>query len=237
MEEVAAAVDVEERLQEEGVKDKIDNNGNEESNQHEDGGLTDDPESESETQKDNSEESQKIEDTNTNNLFSNSDTKTSINDGNAVYVNDHSLRIPISSVRFRGSQLHIIDTDIDQLILQQQLGSNGKDSKTTLVKRLSPITYAQRSLRIGYSLITIIFAGFLFVFCCQVLLFVAIALPVNADEAWSIPQLAIISTLLSIPVLLYGLTSLMTMVCAFVRDTYRGGVLFKSTVIEIIYMM
>ena len=119
---------------------------------------------------------------------------SNMNDDNAAYESDYSLRIPISNVRFRGSQLHVIDTDHDQLILKQQLGNDEKKhNKTTLVKRLSPITYAQRAIRIGYSLITIIFVGFLFVFCCEVLLFLGIALPVSANEAWSIPQLHLFS--------------------------------------------
>jgi len=158
---------------------------------------------------------------------------------NVAYESDFSLRLPISSVRFRGSKLHIIDTDHDQIILQQQLdnGENRGNNKTMLVKRLSPATYAQRSLRIGYTLITVIFVGFLFVFCCQVFLFLAIALPVNSDKIWSIPKVAIVLSLLSIPVMLYGLTSLMTMGCIFVVDSYRGGALFRSTAVEIIYMM
>jgi hypothetical protein len=64
--------------------------------------------------------------------------KISMNDDNAAYESDYSLRIPISNVRFRGSQLHVIDTDHDQLILKQQLGNDEKKhNKTTLVKRLS----------------------------------------------------------------------------------------------------
>ncbi len=153
------------------------------------------------------------------------------------YESDYSLRIPISNVRFRGSQLHVIDTDYDQIILKQQVGNDKSHKNTSFVKRISPITYAQRCLRTGYSLITIIFVGFLFVFCCQVLLFLGIALPINSDQAWQIPQVALVSTLLSIPVLLYGLTSLMTMGCAFVVDAHRGGALFRSTAMEITYLM
>lgn len=78
--------------------------------------------------------------------------------------------------------LRVIDTDHDQIILKQQITSNEDDDGDThaaagnhnnvLVKRVAPNTYAQRSLRIAYTLITIIFVGFLFVFCCQVFLFI-----------------------------------------------------------------
>jgi len=163
----------------------------------------------------------------------------SVVDKIVAYESDFSLRLPISSVRFRGCQLNVIDTANDQIILKQQLYSeeNKENKKAILVKRLSPATYAQRSLRIGYTLITVIFVGFVFVFCCQVFLFLVIALPTNSDQIWSIPKLAILLSLLSLPVMLYGLTSLMTMGCAFVVDSYRGGALFRSTTVEIVYML
>lgn len=56
---------------------------------------------------------------------------------------------------------------------------------------------------------------------------------VSSDDALRLVE----QTLLSIPVMLYGLTSLMTMGCAFAVDAYRGGALFRSTAVEIIYMM
>ena len=125
------------------------------------------------------------------------------NNANATdvdYESHFSLRIPISSVRFRGNMLRVIDTDHDQIILKQQLTSNedndgdnhaaaGNHNNHILVKRVAPNTYAQRSLRIAYTLITIIFVGFLFVFCCQVFLFIFIALPTNTDTIWSIPKI------------------------------------------------
>ena len=47
---------------------------------------------------------------------------------------------------------------------------------------------------------------------------------------------ALVSTLLSFPVMLYGMSSLMAMGSAFVVDTWNGGVLFKSTALEMVYM-
>ena len=175
------------------------------------------------------------------------DMSNNTNATDVDYESHFSLRVPISSVRFRGSMLRVIDTGHDQIILKQQITSNEDDGDNhaaagnhnkILVKRVAANTYAQRSLRIAYTLITIIFVGFLFVFCCQVFLFIFIALPTNnSDAIWSIPGINIVQALLSIPVLLYGLTSLMTMGCAFVVDAYRGGALFRSTAVEIIYMM
>lgn len=132
------------------------------------------------------------------------------------YTSHFTLRIPTSTVHFRGNILRVIDTDQDQIILQERMGggagSDDDDKDKVIVKRLSPATLAQRSLRIGYTLITILFLGFLFVFCFQVLLFLFIALPVDAGFTsgnTKVKTVAIISTLLSFPVMMYGMASLM----------------------------
>ncbi|KAL9179381.1 hypothetical protein ACHAXT_008671 [Thalassiosira profunda] len=175
-----------------------------------------------------------------------------------VYESHFTLRIPTSTVHFRGHVLRVIDTDQDQIVLQQRVpggvskdfngGDSGKDGRRkdgdgrpekVLVKRLSPGTYANRALKIGYTLITILFLGFLFVFCFQVLLFLFIALPVDSGYTSGnaeVDSLAIIGTLLAFPVMLYGMASLMAMGSAFVVDTYNGAALFRSTVVEILYM-
>lgn len=127
------------------------------------------------------------------------------------YESHFTLRIPTSTVHFRGSTLRVIDTDHDQIILQQQHRTKKKNK--VLVKRLSPSTYANRFLRIGYTLVTILFLGFLFVFALQVLLFLFIALPVDGGYTSSggsaVDVIGLISTLLSFPVMLHGLASLM----------------------------
>lgn len=135
------------------------------------------------------------------------------------YESHFTLRIPTSTVHFRGSTLRVIDTDHDQIILQQQNQGDKEQNRTkkkknkVLVKRLSPSTYANRFLRIGYTLVTILFLGFLFVFALQVLLFLFIALPVDGGYTSSggsaVDVIGLISTLLSFPVMLHGLASLM----------------------------
>ena len=143
------------------------------------------------------------------------------------YESHFTLRIPTSTVHFRGSILRVIDTDQDQIILQQRTdGDDGGEQEKVLVKRLSPGTYAQRFLRVGYTLITILFLGFLFVFCFQVLLFLFIALPVDSGYTSGSPKvdgMAIVSTLLSFPVMMYGMSSLMSeYVAAFCLETTLG---------------
>lgn len=200
-------------------------------------------------------------------------------DLNDDFESHFTQRIPISTVlNFRGSKLRVIDTDHDQIILQQQVDGTSTSTTTTdkdkknnhpnknnkvLVKRLSPATYTNRFLRVGYTLITILLLGFLFVFSLQVLLFLFISLPVDAGYAASssdhvnmpaeeggdvttedsggggaqVHVLSIVNTILSFPIMLYGLASLMAMGSAFVVDTYNGASIFRSIFIESIYML
>ena len=145
------------------------------------------------------------------------------NDNDVEFESHFTLRIPTSTVHFRGSILRVIDTDQDQIILQEtthnnnnsnSTGDNDYDNKHTnkvVVKRLSPTSYSNRFLRIGYTLITILLLGFLFVFSLQVLLFLFIALPVDGGytSIGSLDTVGIVSTLFSFPIMLHGLSSLM----------------------------
>jgi len=163
----------------------------------------------------------------------------------AAFQSHFTLRIPTSTVHFRGNILRIIDTEQEQIILQQKIPTDddgGMDSKKAkvVVKRLSPGTYGYRMLRVGYALIAILFMGFLFVVCFQILLFLFAALPVEAgysSSQSSVSGLAIVSTLLSIPLMIYGMSSLMSLCSAFVVDAFHGGALFRSTIVEVMYMM
>jgi len=126
---------------------------------------------------------------------------------NVEFESHFTLRIPTSTVHFRGSKLRVIDTDQDQIILQESTHNKHK----VVVKRLSPTSYSNRFLRIGYTLITILLLGFLFVFSLQVLLFLFIALPVDGGytSIGSLDTVGIVSTLFSFPIMLHGLSSLM----------------------------
>lgn len=126
--------------------------------------------------------------------------------GGSGYKSHFTLRIPTSTVHFRGSVLHVIDTDQDQIVVQR------RGDEESVVRRASPATHGQRFLRAGYTLVTVLFLGFLFVFCLQVLLFLFVALPVNSGHTSGNRKVdgpAIVSTLLAIPVMLHGMSSLM----------------------------
>ena len=157
----------------------------------------------------------------------------------AAFQSHFTLRVPTSTVHFRGNILRIIDTEQEQIILQQKIPTDdGVDPKKAkvVVKRLSPGTYANRMLRVGYALMATLFMGFLFVVCFNSILFLFAALPVEAgysSSQSSVSGLAIISTLLSIPIMLYGISSLMSLCSAFVVDAFHGGALFRSKIVEV----
>ena len=150
-----------------------------------------------------------------------------------------TVRIPTSTLQYRGSLLRVIDTDDDQIILRQMDEGEGKN-KRVMVQRISLNSMSQHALRIGYTLVAILFCGMLFVFCFQVLILLLVAVQVySTSRVGSLGQISgitMLSTLLAFPLMLYSMSSLMAMGSAFVIDTWRGGALFRSEKVEMANM-
>lgn len=129
-----------------------------------------------------------------------------------TFESHFTVRIPTSTLQYRGQLLRVVDTDDDQIILSQV--EDDKEKKI-LVKRISPESAGQKVLRISYTLVTILFVSFLFVFAFQVLLFLMTALPVysgmRTGASGEISVIAIISTLLAFPLMIHGMSSLMAL--------------------------
>ena len=123
-----------------------------------------------------------------------------------------TVRTPTSTLQYRGRLLRVIDTDYDQIILSKVKEDN---KEKIIVKRISPGTLSHKILRISYTLVTVLFCGFLFVFCFQVLLLLIIAVQVYSTEKvgqlGQISTITMISTLLAFPMMLYSMSSLMAM--------------------------
>ena len=149
-----------------------------------------------------------------------------------------TVRIPTSTLQYRGSLLRVIDTDDDQIILRQMDDGDGK--KKILVQRISLNSMSQHALRIGYTLVAILFCGMLFVFCFQVLILLLVAVQVystnQVGQLGKISGFTMLSTFLAFPLMLYSMSSLMAMGSAFVIDTWRGGALFRSKQVEMANM-
>ena len=83
------------------------------------------------------------------------------------------------------------------------------------------------------TLVALFLVGFLFVFCFQVLIFLfpALIVDVGVTSQNSIFNVAnVIATLLSIPIFLVGIATLMSIGTTFVQDAWNGGILIRSAI-------
>ena len=140
---------------------------------------------------------------------------------------DHyTLQIPSSAVRFRGSSIQVAELRSSQL----QLARSAAYPDTVLLKNVpNDKTTGLNLLRLAYTLVCFFYAGFLFLFCFQLLLYLFMDLVVDSgltDAEGSASKF--IGTLLSIPIFLYGLASAMACAGAFVVDVWNGHVLLKQ---------
>jgi len=182
-----------------------------------------------------------------------------------VFIDHFSLRVPSSTVKFRGARVHVYESNNEQILLQDSRhdnnndnhddddddDNNGKNKKprrrhTITVKRMSYASFGLRLLRLWYALISILIMSYFFVFCFQIILFLFMNLPVESGVSSLQPQerdygVMIFGTLLSVPVFLYGMSTLMAGTSTFVGDSWSGGTLLKAvfnletTLTELIY--
>ena len=161
------------------------------------------------------------------------------------FVDHFSLRHPSSTVRFRGARVHVYEAGNEQILLEdrrsyQDVGDdddddNGKSRRqhrhTITVKRMDWSRFGLRVLRMAYALIALLLVGFAFVLCFQIILFLFLNLPIDAGAS-SLEarkgRARIVGTLLSVPVFLFGMASLMAIGTTFVSDCWQGGPLIRA---------
>jgi len=163
------------------------------------------------------------------------------------FVDHFSLRHPSSTVRFRGSRVHVYEMANEQILLEDRRSSkdyktvddddynNGKSRRqhrhTVTVKRMDCTTFGLRSLRLAYTLISLLIFGYAFALCFQIILFLFLNLPVDAGLTTGETKqdvVKVISTLFSVPIFLFGLSSLMAIGTTFVGDCWSGGYLIRA---------
>lgn len=170
------------------------------------------------------------------------------------FVDHFSLRHPSSTVRFRGSRVHVYESANEQILLEDRRShkdskgdhdgnddedddNNGKSRSrqqhrhTVTVKRMDSTSFGLRTLRLAYTLISLLIFGYTFALCFQIILFLFLNLPVDAGLTTGSPDQElnkVISTLLSVPVFLFGLSSLMAIGTTFVADSWSGGYLVRA---------
>ena len=141
---------------------------------------------------------------------------------------------PSASVVFRGRRIQVYESHEEQFLLeeQQQPPSSKDDAATTTLKvrRISTTGCGPTILRVSYTIIAVLFAGFLFVFCFQIVLFVLMNLPVEsgASRLSDLNGAVLAGTFVAIPVLLHGMSRAMALATAFVADLWQSGPLVRS---------
>lgn len=174
------------------------------------------------------------------------------------FVDHFSLRYPSSTVKFRGARVHVYETAGEQMLLEDRRSSrdckdnydaddddddNGKSRHrrqhrhTISVKRMPWTSFGLRVLRLAYTLISLLIFGYAFALSFQIILFLFVNLAIDAglttgdatgDENGGVSEIAVISTLLSIPIFLFGFSSLMAIATTFVSEACSGGHLIRA---------
>lgn len=154
------------------------------------------------------------------------------------FVDHFSLKQPSSSVRSRGVTTRVYDLANDQLQLEHRmiLSDSDQDNKNGKVQltmqRLRGGNLGLRILRTMYTLVALLMAGFTFVLTCNIIVMQAMEIPRNsgqaAGHALNVPVL--IAIVLSLPMLVYSMASVMVFASVFVADTWNGHALFSLLV-------
>jgi len=167
------------------------------------------------------------------------------------FIDHFSLKQPSSTIRSRRGKkqvtTHVYDLPNDQLQLSQcyTTTSNkeeGKDTEgqqqTTQTTTIQVITKMKRSpginiglsiLRIFYTLVALLNCGFIFIFALSILVYQCMEIPRNSGQqaGESINVEVMIATILSLPLFVYSLASLMIYSVVFVADVWRGHDTFR----------
>lgn len=171
------------------------------------------------------------------------------------FIDHYSLRDPSSTVKFRGARVHVYNTFNEQILLEDRRSSkdrnnaggdfdddddNGKNRRpnrhSITVKRIPITSFGLRVLRLAYSLIALLNFGYAFALSFQIILFLFVHLANEAniasngseDSQRQLFALDVASTLLSIPVFLFGFSSLMAIASTFVAEAWSGGFLIRA---------
>lgn len=167
-------------------------------------------------------------------------------DYESVRLIDHpSISIRSSHVRFRGgvpsactirggTQLILEKGQKETRAAADILSEDKEEGRTSNVrpsitlKRASTATYGLYFLRVLYTSMAVLAAGAVFVFFVGMLLFLCADLAQHVQEGIQVGRMsttlvAFLGTLLSMPVLLRGFTSFMSLIIRFVFDVFSGG--------------
>jgi len=151
------------------------------------------------------------------------------------YTDHFSLETPSDEVRFNTCTVRVYSSGTSQFqIVEEEPPSDddGDESKKKplLAKVTSDGSSSLSCLRAWYTLITFLMIGFLLIFSIQVVffLFVNLIAGVGLTSKQSLDWYHLAGTILSAPVMVYGLASALTMATEFTLDTWNGHEFFRS---------
>ena len=143
------------------------------------------------------------------------------------YYDHYSLLYPSSSVRFRTSAAshRVYEGNRSQMVVEER-------DDQVIVKRTSDTTAGVICLRAIYTAAALLWSGFLFVFCTQLLIFLVMDLAayLGATTGNEVAVGRAVGTILSFPLFVHGLASALIIDGHFVSDTWAGHYLIKTLI-------
>ena len=140
-------------------------------------------------------------------------------------VKDHfSLKNPSSSLQFGENENVVFTVGQSQIVLERNLENNNVIAKEIDLE--APGLFVLRGF---YTLIAFLFAGFMFVFCTQLILSLFLGFKTDAglgsndDDTYNFSILGFVGTLFAIPAFTRGMANDMTLASAFVADTWKSN--------------
>lgn len=145
-----------------------------------------------------------------------------------MQVQDHfSLANPSSHVAFAEDEAMVFVDNLEQITLEKQKGND-----FVIAKQASVASPGIMLLRVAYTIVAFLTAGFVFVFCIQLVLFLFLGLAIESGltSGQTANAFTFTGTLLSIPVFISGLSQVMTIAQTFVIDTWKGSKFMKTVI-------
>ena len=145
---------------------------------------------------------------------------------------DHfTLPVPSSVVRYRNANgaARVIEGSEFQFVLEESYNKDSEKMEVT-IRRIQETHEGLRLLRVSYTIVTAFWAGFLFIFGMQILLFLFLdlAIQLGVTDRQEAKGFAAAGAIFGIIPLVHGLSTSMVLAGAFVMDTWRGHLLIRN---------
>jgi lipase ATG15 len=159
-------------------------------------------------------------------------TRTVDRYGHVHYKDHFTLKNPSGTVRYRGSNVRVLEQRNAQILLEQYYTTEEEEQTTfVVVKHVSnERAFGLNFLRFVYILFCLLFSGMLFIFSFLLLLFLFMDLVPSVDDGDDTQSgiLTFLGALFAIPMFIYSLASAMAIAGTFITDTWSGHVFLRT---------